>query len=303
MSGGFFQRIADRLAIGWGTLGASRDAERIAGALADADRLVATLRVNVRGGIEPVPVWLLGDLVDTLGAGVVAVALEAAREADRDFPAVAPYHDALGAEVALAQGDADEAVALARRALERLPEADVLLRARTEAVAAQAEQERGDDRAAFGHFIRVMRLDAGTIRRMGLALPGHVVAGSGGIAEDVADVLARSPRLDDDDAGFTVAVSGTDAQLRICLRDPDGAQLECVDVARRPRERDKPDETDEAFVARAADTFHDEAFALRVVLSQMDMRSLDGSVTGGVEQTREQMRQLLDGLTETPAAP
>ena len=59
----------------------------------------------------------------------------------------------------------------------------------------------------------------------------------------------------------------------------------------------------EAFVARAADTFHDEAFALRVVLSQMDMRSLDGSVTGGVEQTREQMRQLLDGLTETPAAP
>ncbi len=303
MSGGFFQRIADRLAIGWGTLGASRDAERIAGALADEDRLVATLRVNVRGGIEPVPVWLLGDLVDTLGAGVVAVALEAAREADRDFPAVAPYHDALGAEVALAQGDADEAVALARRALERLPEADVLLRARTEAVAAQAEQERGDDRAAFGHFIRVMRLDAGTIRRMGLALPGHVVAGSGGIAEDVADVLARSPRLDDDDAGFTVAVSGTDAQLRICLRDPDGAQLECVDVARRPRERDKPDETDEAFVARAADTFHDEAFALRVVLSQMDMRSLDGSVTGGVEQTREQMRQLLDGLTETPAAP
>jgi tetratricopeptide (TPR) repeat protein len=303
ISGGFFQRIADRLAIWWDTLGASRDAERVAGALADEDRLVATLRVNVRGGIEPVPVWLLGDLVDTLGAGVVAVALEAARAADRDFPAVAPYHDAIGAEVALAQGDADAARTLARRALERLPETEVLLRARTEAVAALAEQERGDDRAAYGHLIRVMRLDAGTIRRMGLALPGRVVASGGGLVDDVADALSRSPRLDEDDTGFTFAVSGTNAQLRICLNDPDGARLECVDVARRPHERGKPDETDEEFVARATDTFHDEAFALRVVLSQTDLRSLDGSVTGGVEQTREQMRQLLDGLTETPATP
>jgi tetratricopeptide (TPR) repeat protein len=303
ISGGFFARLADRLAIWWDTLGASRDTERIAGALADEDRLVATLRVHVRGGIEPVPVWLLGDLVDTLGAGVVAVALEAARAADRDFPAVAPYHDAIGAEVALAQGDADAARTLARRALERLPEAEVLLRARTEAIAARAEQARGDDRAAYGHLIRVMRLDAGTIRRMGLALPGRVVASGGGLVDDVADALARSPRLDEEDAGFSFAVSGTSAQLRICLNDPDGARLECVDVARRPHERGKADETDEEFVARATDIFHDEAFALRVVLSQTDLRSLDGSVTGGVEQTREQMRQLLDGLTETPAAP
>jgi hypothetical protein len=43
--------------------------------------------------------------------------------------------------------------------------------------------------------------------------------------------------------------------------------------------------------------FHDETFALRIVLSGVDLRSLDGSVTGGVEQTREQLRETLGDIT------
>ncbi len=300
--GGFFQRTINRLGVWWDSLDSVRDDERVAGALSNEDRLVATLRVNVRGGIEPVPVWLLGDLIDTLGAGVVAVALEAAREADRGFPEVAPYHDAIGAEIALAQGDDDEALRLAKLAIEKLPAAEVLLRARTEAVAAQAERGRGDDREMYGHFVRVMQLDAGTLRRMGLALPARVVAENGGaVVEEVADMLENSPRLRSDDSGFTVAVSGTDSAPRVCLRDPSGGQLKCVDVPRLPHERGKPDETDDELAARTADVFHDEIFALRVVISRTDMRSLDGSVTGGVEQSRDQMRQMLDGLTSDGA--
>ena len=301
--GGFFQRNINRIGVWWDSLESMRDDERIAGSLSNEDRLVATLRVNVRGGIEPVPVWMIGDLIDALGAGVVAVALETAREADRGFPEVAPYHDAIGAEVALAQGDEDRALELAKRAIEKLPTAEVLLLARTEAVAAEAERRRGDDREAYGHYVRVMRLDAGTLRRMGITLPGRVVAETGGsVVEEVADMLENSPRLRSDDSGFTVAVSGTDTQLHVCLRDPSGGQIKCVDVAKLPHEQGKPDETADELAARTADVFHDEIFALRVIISRTDMRSLDGSVTGGVEQSRDEMRQMLNGLTD-PAAP
>ena len=117
-------------------------------------------------------------------------------------------------------------------------------------------------------------------------------------------MLENSPRLRDDDSGFTVAVSGTDALVRVCLRDPSGGQLKCVEIAKLPHEQGKPDETADELAARTADAFHDDIFALRVIISRTDMRSLDGSVTGGVEQSRDQMRQMLDGLTgEAAPAP
>ena len=176
------------------------DDERVTNTLTDELRLDATLRMYVRRGIEPVPTWLVGDLVRTLGPGVVAVALRDARREERAFPAIRPLHDALEAEVRLAQGDESQALALAERSLASLPTAEVLLQARVAAVAAEAARALGRDAASYGYSERAVQKDAGTLRRLGLALPAHVrAAGTGAAAARVATLLGRSPRMRADD--------------------------------------------------------------------------------------------------------
>jgi tetratricopeptide (TPR) repeat protein len=274
------------------------DDERVTNALTDELRLDATLRMYVRRGIEPVPTWLVGDLVRVLGPGVVAVALRDARREETASPAMRPLHDALEAEVRLAQGDEAQALTLADRALAALPSAEVLLQARVAAVGAEAARALGRDAAAYGYYERAMLKDAGTLRRLGLALPAHVRAmGAGAAAARAATLLGRSPRLRSDDRGFEVQVTGTDAALRLCLRSPLATQLTCVDVA---RERG---ESSDAFASRAVVAFHAQAFATRVGLSTTDVRSLDGTTTANDAAAREQMNGVLHDIAGPEAVP
>ncbi|MDO9017016.1 MAG: hypothetical protein Q8S73_31265 [Deltaproteobacteria bacterium] len=274
------------------------DDERVTNALTDELRLDATLRMYVRRGIEPVPTWLVGDLVRVLGPGVVAVALRDARREERAFPAIRPLHDALEAEVRLAQGDESQALALADRALTALPSAEVLLQARVAAVAAEASRALGRDAAAYGYYERAMQKDAGTLRRLGLALPAHVRAtGTGDAVARVGTLLGRSPRLRSDDRGFEVLVTGADAAIRVCLRSPLGTQLTCAEFARA-----RGEETN-AFAERAVLAFHAQAFATRVGLSTTDVRSLDGTTTADDAAAREQMNGVLRDIAAPGATP
>lgn len=292
-SGSFFERVATKfssLVDAWNIWG---DEQRVENAASSNHRLVQTVRGYVRGGLEPVPTWLVGDLVDIVGPGVVAVALNRAASLDARFPAVAPYRDALSAEVALAQGDEQRALTLARRALEHLPQDENLLIARVAAIAGVAATDVGRNNEAVGLFGRAMQKDPGVFRRLDIALPATIRnRGSGDAATLVADALSRSPRFDDGERGFTITVSGSGNLLSACIDGPDGARIRCVEETRRRRE------TDEAFGRRVSDAFHDQVFALRVILSTTDMHSLDGSVAGGQEQSREEMRRSLNDLTQ-----
>src|SRR6185295_10320336 len=73
------------------------DDERVVNVLSDEARLDSTLRVYIDGGLDEVPSWLMGDLIPVLGPGVIAVALERARQEDK-LPGIKPYFDALAAE-------------------------------------------------------------------------------------------------------------------------------------------------------------------------------------------------------------
>ncbi len=295
---GFTQRVSGATQSLASRAGAWPDDERVTNTLTDELRLEATLQLYVRRGIEPVPSWLVGDLVRVLGAGVVSVALRDARREERTFPAIRPLHDALEAEVRLAQGDESRALTLAEQSLRALPSAEVLLQARVAAVAAEAARALGRDSAAYGYYERSLQRDAGTLRRLGLALPAHVrAAGSGEVVSRVSTLLGRSPRLRSDDRGFEVLVSGTDQALRLCLRSPLGAQLSCAEV---PRQRNESSDT---FASRAVLAFHSQAFATRVGLSTTDVRSLDGSTTTDDAAAREQMNGVLRDIAGPGVTP
>jgi tetratricopeptide (TPR) repeat protein len=275
------------------------DDERIANVLSDEDRLDSTLRMYVRGGIEPVPVWLLGDLVTVLGPGVTAVALREARADERTFPGSRPLHDALDAEVRLAQGDLEGALSIARRSLDALPNTEALLQARVALVGARAARELGNETVMLGLYERAMQRDPGALRRMGEALPAVIAAGSGGGAtgEEILTRMRRSPRLREAPRGFRVTVTANDRAARVCVNSPLGNQLGCTDVT---RERN---EAEDHFAARVVEQFHRETFAMRLGLSTQDLRSLDGTTVANDAAAREQMNNVLRDIAGPEGAP
>jgi len=287
--GGWWEQLAGR-ARAW------PDDERVANVLTDEHRLDSTLRMYVRGGIEPVPVWLVGDLVEVLGAGTVAVALREVRREERTFPAIAPYHDALEAEVLLAQDEPVRALALAQRALGALPNTETALQARVAIVGARAAMDNGQRALALGLLERAMQRDPGALRRMGARLPATVTAAGGALADEVARRVGRSPRLDVGERGFTVRVTARATGVEMCLTSPLAAQMGCTTTSRTRGE------SDEALAVRAVDQFHEERFATRLGLSTQDLRSLDGTTSANEEAARQQMQGVLRDLSTEPGA-
>ncbi len=294
----FTARVGDTARSLGERLAAWPDDERVTSVLADEARLDSTLRLYVRGGIEPVPVWLVGDLVHILGAGVVAVALRDVRREESANTMMAPYYDALEAEVLLAQDEPERALAMAQRAVQALPQSEVLLHARVAAVGAEAARAAGNNQLALGMYERSLQKDPGTLRRMGLSIPVTVaVQARGDAGPMLGDWLERSPRVRTGDGGFRITVTGDDRALRTCMVSPLGSQMGCSDTAATRNEA--PDH----LASRAAEAFHRTAFATRVGLSTQDLRSLDGTTTTNDAAAREQMNGVLRDITREGPTP
>lgn len=315
---GFLGRMAGPFEVAWRRTDTWPDEERVINVMADESILLATLQVYVQGGLDPLPVWLTGDLVDVLGPGVVERALVQVSRRD-PFQGLRPYLDALRAEVALAQGDERRALELARSALDGLPQVEALLRGRVAAVAAEAARRSGRSADAAGLFEQAMQLDGGAIRRLDLAIPARVsVEARGSVGREVGEMLRRSPRLRRANGGFSVVVSGDDEALRVCLRNRQSTVVSCTETLspRRPepgsrakapapaadggpgaapREEERA-ETSEDFARRVALAFHDRAFAMPVQLTTTDVSSLDGRIRADEEASRERLRGVLDDI-------
>lgn len=280
------------------------DGERIRGVLGDDDRLVSTFRMYVSGGLEPVPSWLVGDLVPILGAGVCSVVLDMVRAAEDD-DAFEPYYDAFAAEIALHRGDEKQALRLAERAMEGLPEFESLLRARVAALAGQAAWKTGDQRQAVELWATAMSREAGVIRRRGIALPTQLRDdGSGPVAARVAELLEDSPRfeLGYGSGSFELTISGSEREVEICLLEPAGGVLGCASTPVKSEQSgegetgdDRGEELDDDdFAALTVEAFHGRAFAMPLGLSNVDLGSLDGTATISEQASRERMQDLLD---------
>lgn len=284
------------------------DEQRAAGLLLDEATLVATLRVYMDNGLDYVPTWLLGDLVSILGPGVFIVALDEARRTETEVPAFAAFYDGLEAEARLAQGDEARALELAQKALDTLPKAEVLMKARVAAVGAVAAQRTGDADTALGLFERAMLADPGVVRRLGLQIPVRIQTSGGGLADETARLLESSPRLDEARDGFVLGVQAAGGEIQVCLHTPLGAEIGCSRVpitppappAAAPFSAGAPSGSappapppPKPAPERAAEAFHKTVFALKMNLSESDLRSLDGGTTASRDAARGKMRELL----------
>jgi tetratricopeptide (TPR) repeat protein len=269
------------------------DAERVLGVLTDEDRLLATFRLYLAGGLEA-PSWLTGDVISIVGPGIAAVMLQKAR-ATETLPGLVPYYDALDAEVSFLQGDWTEALRYAKQALQGLPPKQKLTRARAAIFGAEAAWQQGDTSFAIELFTQAMQQDPGVIRRLGLALPVRIQDLSGtDFTQRVAGRLANSPRLQESPLGFLVTIQAAQPGAEICVESPLGIRLSCA----TPTANEKNEADAEALLIDTITAFHQRTFAASLGDVMADLRSLDGSPVTASDSMREKTRSLLEELSK-----
>ena len=277
-----------------------KDEGQIEKTLSEGDTLHQTLALFVHGGLEPVPVWLVGDLVEIAGAGVIGAALQDLRD-DPELPELAPYYDAMQVELLLADGDEHEAWQLAARVLDDLPGSEVLLKARVAALGALAADADGEDEQFAAFLETAMSLEPGVIRRMDIALPVRIHARSqDAVSDATVAMLEASPRLDAGQTGFVLEVVPDGDDRQVCMDGPSGSRLGCFGPKALVGEDGAPSDhrVDAETHARAlARGFHAEAFAIPLGLSAVDMGSLDGTATVAGEEARRRLERTLDEIT------
>jgi hypothetical protein len=257
-------------AVYWRTAGwnAGREAAR---ALADDSRLTGIFQIG-RARSAVMPPWLVGELIQVIGGGVTTAAITRSRSEDAR-PGASAYYDAFEAEAALESGDTSRAYELARRAVEALPAAEAMLSARASAISAESAMQEGFPARALEGYDEVFQADPGLFVRMDLAVPVRIRASGGAVAEEVADILAWSPRFSTGDIGLEVRVTSDGASGEACLTASTGAELGCEALTR------EGDESEDDFALRLARAFQRTVFSARISLSAVDASSLDGANT------------------------
>lgn len=263
-----------------------------------ANRRAAALSTR-RGGLaasvrplDPRGVFLRSshrqDLVRAFGPGLVAAEAERLLARTGATPErEKPYLLALLGEARLDAGSPREALGLLETAAATLPRPEALLRARVEALRGMACEGLGKRPDALAAYGRALALSPAVVRHLGLALPVRFSGPAGGAAGEARRLLSRSPRFRDGRWGFLVELSeaaGGGAAARLLA--PDGTVLAAV--------RANPAGSAAETARSLAREVHRRFFAPRVDLSQVDIRSLEGSNLTG-EGIREELQDLFGG--------
>lgn len=262
------------------------EGRRAASLLAAPERLVTSLRPECPGSVE-LPSWLDGEVVQVVGAGAAWAGIQAARR-EETLPAslAEPVFRAFEAESQFLAGRYGEAKESALFAVSNLAPMESLRRARVAAIGAAAAERGRDLTTARGLYETVLGQDPGVLRRLGLTLPVKLrVEQRSAAAERAKDWLERSPFFREEKYGFELAV----AESYVALRLPDGSELFRSPV------RPGKGETQDEIARRIVKTAHFDLLVPEVDITQADIRSLDGGLTGG-GRASERTKSLVDEI-------
>ncbi len=225
------------------------------------------------------PLWLLLDAIEVFGPGPALALVRDVRDTETAADAAIPPKirdaqlDAMETEARFLRREWDETLRIGKRAIENLPPAAALLRARLSARMAHAAWRAGKRTKAWELYGDVLDRDPGVLRRLGQALPVSRATRRGGTADRAARRLLAGPRFVHD-AGSPFALGEVAGAL--CLMDPTGAALACGEWDDEDeRHPERPPWGDEA--GKKAWSLLEAAFSPRVDLSQQDLQSLDGT--------------------------
>lgn len=256
---------------------------RLAERLLDDDRrLVGSFRLGTASSAI-MPPWLLGELVGVLGTGVVDEAVRRASMRDRR-PSARPYYASIRAESAVEAGRFEAALPIVAACLRELGPGEVLLRARVQALGAEAATRSGQMDQALTYYDAAFQSDPGVFRRLAFEVP-VVIEVRGESGEMVAGMFADSPRLEVGSVGLRLRIEAARTGGSACLLGAHGVVIGCGRVSA------KADDDAQEVARDIVRAFHADVFAPRVALTNADINSLDGANLVGKEALERALEQ------------
>lgn len=233
----------------------------------------------------PVTEWMRPGLWSATGAGPIEAELEKllARKASASANREKSYLYASQGEVLASQSRWQGALAALDKARESLPAEEVLLRARVETWRAHALERSGKPEAAAVAWRNAMERHAGMVRMLELSIPVTLSSDNSPQANQAVEWLEKSPRFHRG-RGFSLSVSTSGRLMLAQLRGRDGAVLMRASSPLLPEVKES--------ARMLCKEIHRRAFATKIDLSQMDINSLDGSVTSS-DSSQVGLREML----------
>lgn len=232
--------------------------------------------------------WYSLPLADVLGGGVMEQGLSEALAQESDLSVkAAQILDAYRLEIAYNRGDFERVSSWGVGVVDALPNGTVLLKARLNAIVADALWHTGQGKIAANRFAQVMNTFPTSMRMSNVRLPVEVVY-KGNVSAAAKDIIEESSRFRVvASSPFKLMAEHSSEGLEMCLQG--NKRFGCQRHTPSNAERSLADDFD-SFVRRA--------FAPPIELSQSDMSSLDGRAVQGDAQSV--INDLLDPDGVTP---
>lgn len=250
------------------SLAAWRAERRAAALFADFAVLQNRLRPYAPLDVH-IPEWIEPDIISLIGTGVMSEILEEAR-INGAFQLNEGYYYAYAAEIAAVDNTPGRVIELGSAALNQLPAAEVLLRARVAARMAVAYQAREEWEAAIAQYQLAIQQDPSIIRRLNLTLPVNINSDGSALAESALDFLLDSPRFELESAGLLLETRSS-PQVTACLRSTEGEALSCYTLSATDSD------AGELLARDLVDGFHQQTFGLGFDISKAQRSILMGS--------------------------
>ncbi|MBT9583342.1 tetratricopeptide repeat protein [bacterium] len=260
--------------------------QQAASSLVAHGRTLSCLRYAYAPGTVLIPNYVRLELATLLGPGTTLAALDQLEA--KKFETLElerPYLNAIRFEALARAGRRQEALGRLEQVLKDLPASEVLLRTRVVARAAKLHLAAGDQKSALPLIQEVMEKSPCFMRNLQIPLPVSFASDGSAVAEAVIGMCRRSPRFSEVDGAFRVEVNKSSARLL----GPDKSVLSQTEM--------EPLKKGEEAAPKLAEALHDRFFAAPIDLSQLDVGSLDGVVTGAV-QSKEMQEMFFPGSTK-----
>ena len=245
-----------------------RSERRAAALFAEFDVLQNRLRPYAPLDVH-IPEWIEPEIVGSIGTGVMSNIIEQANS-NGAFMLNAGYYHSYKAEVAALDNDRDAVMREGAAALNQLPAAEVLLRARLAAQMGKVAWRNNDYSQALTLFENAYLQDPSILRRLAISLPVDITNDGTVFSQQVADYLADSPRFSQNANGMNLEVS-TAPDLTVCLKTRTGTILSCYTIAAAESESSKWN------AQQLTQMFHTQTFGLGFEISQAQRSILMGS--------------------------
>ena len=199
------------------------------------------------------------------------------------------YYYSYLTEIEALENNSESLINAGEKALEYLPQQEVLLRARVQARMAAAHWLRRDYLESLSYFESAFEKDPSIIRRLQTYLPVSFVGDDTEFSETVEDYLNRSPRFRRDINGLRLEIKSS-PDLSICLKSRSDKVLSCYTL---PEEEDRSNEWKTRELARR---FHTNAFGLGYEISKAQRSILLGSSVILSSQSNRNLRNSQDAF-------